>query len=416
MAVVLLSIPGLRAQNVVLDTVSMGALYSNEIYYSLPNDEQGSAPMYNWDMCFTTSLMDASIRFNHAKGITVIKVPNADSSGFASLDTTGIASWTRLYNSDTSWNKGALNQTANSTNPFDFGWGIYDMSTHDVTGDSLYVVRIAPPSLPVSWVKIFVKKKTSTNDYLIRVGTLDNSFDQVYTIPAGTYTTKNFIYVAYQNGIIDREPASANWDIVFSRYATYIPGPGYYNVTGVLQNHGVTVAQAYPVDAAIVSVTPYLNSFQTNISEIGYDWKYYDMGTNSYLITDSTAYFVKLANGNIWKMIFTGFDAATGTIIFSKELVQTNSIDEIENEMSSVMVYPNPTANLVTLMFDSKTSGAVQCSVYDLCGREVMNQSMEVGAGFQTHAFNVSSLTNGTYLLNLTMGSETSVVKLIVNK
>lgn len=407
-------VTGLFSQSAVIDTITMGAGYANEIYYSLPNDEQGSASSYNWDMAFTTSLMDASVRVNHAKGITIYKVTYTDSSGFSTLDTTGIATWPTLFNSDTSWKKGAFNITADGSNPFDFGWGTYNMTTHDVTGDSIYVARIAPPSLPVTWVKLFLKKKTSTNDYILRVAYLDNSFDQTYTVGAAPYATKNFIYVAFQTGIIDREPVSTSWDLTFNRYVTYIPGPGYYPVTGVCQNYGVTVAQAYPVDLSTVSVTPYLNSFNTNMSEIGYDWKYFDFGTNTYMITDSTAYFVKLADGNVWKMVFTGFESTTGKIMFSKELVLTNSVNQIHDAVTSVMVFPNPVSSNATLMFDMKQAGNMEYQITDVTGKVMSTKNIFADQGFQTHAIDMSALTNGIYFLTMTTNGFQKTLNLVV--
>ena len=402
------------AQGAVLDTVVMGPGYSNEIFYSLPNDEQGSSGSYNWQLAFATNLMDASIRVNHALGMSVYQDPNIDSTGFATLDTTGIATWPMLYNSDTSWRKGAFNEHANSANPFDFGWGTYSMTTHDVTGDSVYVVRIAPPFQPIMWLKLFFKKKTSTNDYIFRIAYLDNTFDQVYTVPCATYTSKNFIYAALQTGMIDREPASSTWDITFNRYDTYIPGPGYYPVTGVSSNFGVTVAQASPVDVNAVSYTNYAGMYHTNMTEIGYDWKFFNNGTGQYELVDSTAYFIKLADGNIWKMVFTGFESATGTIMFSKEHVFSDGINELNSTLNSVHVYPNPSLSNATLMFDTKTAGNISIEISDVMGRIVSVENINAAAGFQTHALHTSTLCNGTYFVTVANANEKQSTQLVV--
>lgn len=36
----------------VIDTVSIGANYTNQVWYSLQNDEQGSSAKNNWDLAF----------------------------------------------------------------------------------------------------------------------------------------------------------------------------------------------------------------------------------------------------------------------------------------------------------------------------------------------------------------------------
>ena len=45
-----------------------------------------------------------------------------------------------MYNSDTSWNYGAfvMNQ---SSDMFDYGWGVYNIQTHHIIGDSVFLIN-----------------------------------------------------------------------------------------------------------------------------------------------------------------------------------------------------------------------------------------------------------------------------------
>ena len=55
--------------------------------------------------------------------------------------------------------------------------------------------------------------------------------------------------------------------------------------------------------------------FQSKINVIGADWKNFDQANNRWSLVDSTAYFIKTANGKIYKIIFTGFGGSANTIV-----------------------------------------------------------------------------------------------------
>ena len=58
---------------------------------------------------------------------------------FYTFNSSNISNWQPIHNSDTNWFIGAFDK--NSTSMFDMGWGIYNMVTHFVTGDSLYAIK-----------------------------------------------------------------------------------------------------------------------------------------------------------------------------------------------------------------------------------------------------------------------------------
>ncbi len=113
-----------------------------------------------------------------------------------------------------------------------------------------------------------------------------------------------------------------------------------YIVTGVLCNPNVSIAEATGIDVSsdVYDIYP----FSTEINTIGYDWKEYDFSTSTYIIEDSLAYFVKRANGEIWKLIFTGFGgSASGDFMFTKEEVATVGLQENNIDVASFGIYPN---------------------------------------------------------------------------
>ena len=101
---------GLNAQ--VADTVSTGPGYANDVYYSLENNEVHTVERENWDIAFiASSSLGSGIMTNEGAGTDLYFYPNGDTSAWSSVDTSGIASWTKYYNHDSLWSIGAFAQT-----------------------------------------------------------------------------------------------------------------------------------------------------------------------------------------------------------------------------------------------------------------------------------------------------------------
>src|SRR5690606_37705936 len=140
------------------------------------------------------------------------------------------------------------------------------------------------------------------------------------------------------------EPESAGWDLYFTRYTEMINMGGGeipYVVTGVLINEDVQAVRVDSVDQE--NYEDYQNHTLTTVKNtIGYDWKSYNSDEGAYVVDDSTVFFVADRSGNIWKLVFTGFDNAEGSFILSKQLLETTSIAEGLETIASVTTYPNP--------------------------------------------------------------------------
>ncbi|HRN41476.1 MAG TPA: T9SS type A sorting domain-containing protein, partial [Vicingus sp.] len=82
-------------------------------------------------------------------------------------------------------------------------------------------------------------------------------------------------------------------------------------------------------------------------------------------------------------------------------------VDEVENEKSTIKIYPNPSQGI----FYVKTSQAIEAHVYDLLGNLVAHFPK------QRHtSFNLNSLTNGVYFIHLTGEKNNLVEKIIISK
>lgn len=392
----------------VIDTVSLGLSYANQKWYSLQNDEQGASAKNNWDLAFGTGSQGSTIMINSITGTMLWGYPKADTSGWSTLDTSGLSTWTPRYNSDTSWAFGAFSLPRNMGNSNDLGWGMYSSVTHLVIGDSLFIIKLANNSYRKLWIQYLVG-----GSYSFRYAQLNGANDTIVSISKATYTGKNFGYYSLQNNVaLDREPLSANWDLLFAQYTAFIPQS--YTVSGVLSNKGVTIAKTYPVDTGIVSWASH--TFTTPINGIGYGWKSFDGAT--WKIEDSLVYFAKTNSGNIWKLIFTGFGgSANGNYIFSKKLLSLTGVNDMNGKhLGSLSLYPNPSSgdNINIVYNIEKNISSATLNIYDLSGRTIFTENICKSQGLYKQQLSLQTLMAGMYIVRLELDGSYVQQKLII--
>lgn len=182
------------------------------MYYSLENGTVDTAVMNNWDIAFTTEIYSVSILANTASDVELYTYTLGNIDDWATMDTTGMT-WTRMFNSLETFEEGAF--SFNALGHPDYGWGIYG-GMGLITGDSLFVIKtIAGVYKKLSIIrKVFIE-----NRWEFKYANLDGTDEQFLTINAGEYDTKNFIYYSIDSqAIVDREPATADWDLLFTKY------------------------------------------------------------------------------------------------------------------------------------------------------------------------------------------------------
>lgn len=319
----------------VRDTVVLGPGYANQVYYSLQNGAVGMAPAAGWHLAFEIPIRAAAIRANHARGVTVYAT-SRDTSGWAALslnDTTF-----RLYNDNCRWSVGAFNQTAPPNNPFDVGWGNYNLTTHITTGDSLYIVAIGS-----TYKKLWIQRLQGTQYYL-RTANLDGSQDTSYAVDKSLASGRAFIYLnLLTHQVLNLEPAASEWDLVFTPYLEIVSGT-LYPVTGVLQNSPVRTAKVVLTSPANPdTLTPSAYAFDSCAASIGYDWKRFDMSANSFVVADTVYYLVQDGRGNLWRLRFLRFEgSSTGRLVLEKALLRQATSLASRPNAGSLAVYPVP--------------------------------------------------------------------------
>lgn len=404
-----LSVPFMtvNAQTAVVDTVSVGAGYANQVWYSLDNDEQGTQPKDNWDLAFDMKGITSGIRINSASGVKLWGYPKSDVSGWASVDTTGLSTWDNRWDSDTSWTYCAMGQYADPSNPFDLDWGQYDLSTHHVLGDSIYIIQLTNGDY-----KKLVIESLISGVFSFKYANLDGSSAQTGTVAKSSFPSRQFGYYSLVNNqTVSREPAAEDWDLVFGQYTGFVPIA--YSLTGVLHARGVLTAKATNIGNVGTYNNYGMHNYMAEINTMGYDWKSFN-GTG-YDIEDSTLYFIQTANSEIWKLVFTGFGgSANGDIIFSKTKLVGTSVKGVNgNNEITFATYPNPAMGQdVTVVYNANEDATI--TVYDMSGRAVVASNMAKGNGLQQYIIPAAKLTAGMYIISVQSQNGRATQKLIV--
>lgn len=92
---------------------------------------------------------------------------------------------------------------------------------------------------------------------------------------------------------------------------------------------------------------------------------------------------------------------------------ETLSIEQVNQVIGSTRVFPNPlvSGNNIHLVFNSHVQGTA--SIIDITGKKVLNIEID---NLTRKQIDVSSLTNGVYLLQIEAGSSTITKKLVIMK
>lgn len=372
---------------------------TEDVFYLLEDGSTNSAVRNNWDIAFENKGFAASILINGQKGVTLYSSPYTVDD-WASFDSTGMASWPQTINSTESWSSGAFNQ--NLASDYDLGWGVYDVSSHVISGDSIFLIKLADGSL----YKMFVNELAAST-YKFTYANVDGTGEQVMTMKKSSFGAQNFGYYAFDTkSAVVREPDTDKWDVVFTQYLSPIAvGPGQfqnYPVSGVKINKGVQVAQRDGI-AVTSDDTTNLN-WNTNITEIGSDWKSWN-GT-AYEYAQDRAYFLRLANGDVWKLYFTKYvGGGSGEYSFTKKKIAGNS--GIEKEMAqNIQIYPNPSNGQAVHILLEDQNEFNQVTVF--------NQAMQQVGSSNVPSVNVENMVAGVYFLQIETANYTAVKRIVI--
>lgn len=400
---------GLTQVPMLPQTVVMGQGYANEVYYQFSTYNTTTVARDVWDISFRTTVMSSSILINDGTEAVLWAYPYADTSGWAAIDTFDLYTWPPLYNDPTDWENGAF--CRNATGHPDYGWGVYNTVTHVITGDSIFIMKLVDGSFKKIWI---IEKNSPENKYLFRYANLDGSDSHEITLDCNLYLDKDFVGFDMQTNLpVDYQPVKESWDILFTKYMAMHYTGSPYPVTGVLSNPAVYTKRFYPVD-------PDFNDWQqgswdSTRSNIGWDWKWFDLANMVYVIEDSMVFYVQDQVQDVYRLVFTGFEGmSTGVIDFGIAHVgSTTGIGDSKYSNFHVSLYPNPATDIINVEIEiiNPTNEQMTLTLMDMTGRTLRREVLPDGQ--KKTSRNINWLSPGAYFMVVSTGNDRSVYKFL---
>ncbi len=403
------------------DSLSMTIGTAVDVYYNLQTGKKDTVNNRNWHLAFavrnaqppTKTMQAATVLINEGRGVSMYET-NKTLADWNTLDTTGWNTWKPAFNSDSSWDVGAFNKTRNMADPFDYGWGAYNMTSRDVSGSKIYLLANdgAYPGAPATnFRKICIQKIVYDTQWVFTISKLDGTDSNTVTIKKKDFAGKLFAYYNMNtNTVIDREPVPANqWNLLFTRYKALVtlgPTTIMYPVMGVLQNMNT---MAYKLTGPTAFTANYdTMKFIPKTRTIDWDWKVITTSPGEWPIVDTTVFFTKNAN-HINKIKFTRYHAASDrqVIVFNKTKYDALALNEAIKNKLQVSVYPNPATENLFVALDSKTKTA-QITISDLSGKSIINATL-----LNQNNIDISGLQLGMYMLTVSTENGSETVKFI---
>jgi hypothetical protein len=193
------------------------------------------------------------------------------------------------------------------------------------------------------------------------------------------------------NEVLDREPDSDKWDLVWTKYKGLIDFQGSkipWSVTGVLHNNGVKVAQNLGKTCKEVWLGNKTAMDENSISTIGHDWKSFN-GT-SYDIESTFVYFITTADTLTYKLTMNSYEGGSVGKTEFNLYEATLSLDG-KTITSSLNMYPNPAQNVLNINSETEVLNVL---IYDMQGKLVLESS-------NSQNIDVKALNKGIYVVTV---------------
>lgn len=421
---ILILLPFLGITQSKQDSVTMLPGTVVDVYYNTVTGTKDTVRNTNWHLAFGVrramppfrTMQAATVRINEGRGVELFKSPFTIDE-WADFDTSGWMAWNTFFNSDSTWDIGAFNQQRNLNNPFDYGWGQYDMVSKDVSGNRIWLIAISTspnPAAPKSLKKLHIQKIVYDTMWVFTISNLDGTDSNQVSIKKSDFNGKMLAYYnVFTNQVIDREPSLNSWDLLFTRYKTLVTMFGQtlmYPVMGVLHNPEIHAARIFAPGADTLQIGGKDDSlfFSPKITQIGWDWKVITTTPGPWPIKDSLAYFIRRnnSNGDYQRLVFNSYwaDQSKQDIHFNlfNYKVIPNKLEGFESIIAEFNAYPNPTHDILTIRMNFESEpGLIQAELLDLSGKKVLSSELGKTGLTRENQLNLSGIGSGLYVLKI---------------
>ncbi len=369
---------------------------ANDVFYNLNDRTKTELLSSSWDIGFTTAGFDVSIMINENKGVSLYMY-STDTSSWSSVDTNGFNyEANRWFNSNQSWSLGAFCNNGES-HP-NYGWGTYTSSNHHVYGSKIFILNTNGV-----YYQVMIQELTVAGEFKFKIADIGGANTQKLSVNKSVYDGKSFFYYDLSGpAVVDAEPMAKDWQLLFTKY--HAADQGNYLVSGVKVNSGLLVAERNGVD---ISSNDTLGlSWTEDITEIGYDWKTFNMGTFSYDIIADRTYFVKNDSGDLWKIYFT--DYSGGNYDFTVEKITSNASITGFKALDA-LAFPNPCKSALNVVNNEGEDCVL--SLYDQRGLKVGQFSL---LARESKLLNLSEFSAGMYYVQWQSALKSKTQRLII--
>ncbi len=177
-----------------------------------------------------------------------------------------------------------------------------------------------------------------------------------------------------------------------------------------------------PVGSDVGLVT--VGAYDVNDNQTGAGFYYIETATNTW--TTGALAMSYFGSGTAYMQISasisnldSGFPTEGSNYTLDNFALSNNTVGVDENtalQFYVEAVYPNPTRNDVNISFTTNTSELLNIEIYDLSGKLIKSESMNVSAGAQILNVNLSGINSGLYLIQLKGQNEVVTQRLKVLK
>ncbi len=395
--------------------ISTGTGYQKQSYVNLSAGTEKQVTNTAWDIAFSVAPGDFGVFINESSGssmgnpLPLVEVYDALTENFSEQPDPSFVVDFQLLNSEKSWLLGAFNERRFPDDALDYGWGTYNPQTGEVLGTAVYVLKLRNGQ----YRKIRIESLIN-GVFTFKYANLDGTNELTKTINKADHADKTLAYVSLETGAtVNVEPASGGFDLFYGRYIAQLLDPGTgefisYYVTGILSGPGTKVAEADGVDPVTVAYADYKDSLRTELDVIGHDWKYFNL--TSWSLDADRVFFLKTNYDRVWKLRFIDFGGSIdGTTTLEKtDLGIISAVQDPAAAGMKAAVYPNPVADQLTVSLDIPVALAQhgQLQLFDLQGKEVLRQSVDLTEGFQVILLPATGLAGGLYQLKLQLSEQ----------
>jgi len=298
-------VPSHETGDLTVGVAQMGPYYGRQIYYDLTgNLEVASNPVAAWDLSFESASGGWEIRLNTSM---FMYAGNSYDTAFSEP-----------------LSPGGLEMVfdASSGNPDSTAIGDWTYETGEGTFSKkqVYLLDLGSNELGIARGTLKVQFGISGEDYTVRYG--DPGSDTTVVIQRDP--SRRIVHFSFQNGVLDLEPPTDTWSLLFTRYTTMLvtdDGEYYpYIVAGVLLNpEKVSAAPDMEKEFGELDLADTLALvLRTDADVIGYSWKEYDFDGGFYTIVPGKQFMIRNRDGYYYKLRFIDFYNDTGEKGFPK--------------------------------------------------------------------------------------------------